>query len=356
MSLLAAGCALSLFAAGARAQDGDVVAGDEPVAEEPAPESGSEAESVPESEAESEAESGTVVGNLRLADPEIARVTSNEAYLRERGRHCAGRGRSQWVISQLLAAQHNPDGALNLLRVGACIPLNTTPGVLNDYTNLEFGIVNELSPSFVRGGGYAQITPLSFLQFRISASALVYWPLPTNRTGYNPVDGYDSRYDPAALPQGVGYVAGGWNADFIGIFRAKVPFNETWALLVVNIFNLSYFDIGDADYYLNLRWDVILQQQDWMFNNEAMLGIEARINSDFGVRLGLYDSFRHVFESGYDGHQVGIFAMGWWPNPSDAVWDLTPFVRAGTYIDHAFRAETFSVTGGVMTQYRLGDM
>ncbi len=333
MPLLAVLWAMSSVAGDARAQEAA------PSADERAEEGREEGE---------EGEEGDV--------EEIARVLSNEAYLETRGRHCAGRGRSQWVVTQLLAAQHNPDGALNHLRVGACFPLIRTPGVLYDYTNIEFGLINDLSPSFVQVGGYLQVTPLSFLQLRVDSSGVVYWPLPTSRTGYNPVDGYGSRYDPAVFPKGTGTVATGWNFNFVANFRAKIPFNEVWALLVVNIFHLGYWDVGDANYYVNLRWDLILQNQDWMFNNEAMLGVESRFNRDFGMRYGFFDSFRHVPESGYDGHQVGIFAMGWWPNPSDAVWDLTPFVRAGMYIDHGFRAETFSIVGGVTTQYRLGDL
>jgi hypothetical protein len=285
---------------------------------------------------------------------------SDEEYLRARGRHCAGRYREQVVLSQLFALQVNPEGVLNQFRLGLCFPLIRNPGVLFDYTSVEIGVLNELTPAFTHLGGYAQISPLSFLVFRAELSGLVIWPLPANRAGYYPVDnGYDSPYDGDDLPAGEGVTETGWNLNLITILRGKVVFTEVWGLILLSILSVGYWDVGEDVHYFNLRWDVILNGKDWVIANEAFLGVEQRINPDFGIRYGLFDSYRRVPNAGYEGHQLGIFFMGWWPKPHEAVWDLTPFVRAGYYLDHAFRADgagEFSVTAGLMTQYELGGL
>jgi hypothetical protein len=257
-------------------------------------------------------------------------------------------------MSQLFAIQTNPEGAYNQLRLGMCFPLVRRPGVLFDYTNIEIGIINELSPAFAHLGGYAQITPLSVLQIRAEASALVYWPLPVERAGYYRRAGYDGGFQPSDLPAGEGRVETGWNLNLIATLRGKVAFNRTWGLILLDLLSVSYFDIGPGDYYFNMRWDVILNGDDWIIANELFVGLETRVGDGFAFRYGFFDSYRRVPNAGYDGHQLGIFAMGWWPKPYPNVWDFTPFIRAGIYIDHDFRTETFSLTAGLITQYELG--
>jgi hypothetical protein len=279
---------------------------------------------------------------------------SEEEYLEQRGRHCAGRYKEQWVLSQLFAVQTNPEGAYNQLRLGMCFPLIRTPGVLFDYTNVEVGMINELTPSFTHLGGYAQIAPLSFLVLRVEASGLVYWPLPLRRTGYNPVyDGYDSPYDSEDFEAGEGQVQTGWNMNLIAVLRAKVALSRVWGILLLNILNVGYWEVGEG-HYVNLRWDVVMNDSDWIIANEAFLGAEARVADAFALRFGAFDSWRSVPNAGYDANQVGGFAMIWWPKPFPNVWDFTIMARLGYYTGHAFRTDEWSVLGGLVTQYELG--
>jgi hypothetical protein len=279
---------------------------------------------------------------------------SDEEYLARRGRHCAGRYKEQWVLSQLFAAQSNPDGAYNQLRLGMCFPLIRTPGILFDYTNVEIGMINELTPAFTHLGGYAQIAPLSFLVFRVEASGLVYWPLPLKRTGYNPVyDGYDSGFESDDFEAGAGRVQTGWNMNLITTLRAKVALSPVWSILLLSILNVGYWEIGEG-YYVNIRWDVVMNDSDWIIADEAFLGAEARATDAFALRFGAFDSWRGVPSSGYTANQVGGFAMLWWPRPFPNVWDFTIMARLGYYTDHAFRTDSFSVLGGLVTKYELG--
>jgi hypothetical protein len=97
-----------------------------------------------------------------------------------------------------------------------------------------------------------------------------------------------------------------------------------------------------------------MAREDWILANEAFFGFETPILPDFGLRYGGFDSFRYVPANDYVGHQLGLFVMGFWPRPDTNVYELQPFIRAGYYIDHAFRGDSFSVLAGVITQYDLG--
>ncbi len=148
----------------------------------------------------------------------------------------------------------------------------------------------------------------------------------------------------------------GFNINFITVFRAKVALSRTWAVLLLDILNVGYFDIGADTHYVNIRWDVVMNGSDWIVANELLGGVEARVNDDFGLRFGAFDSYRRVPNSGYDANLVGGFAMIWWPKPFPNVWDFTIMARLGYYTGHAFRDDSWSVLGGLVTQYELGDI
>ncbi len=269
-------------------------------------------------------------------------------------RHCVGTGERRWVLHQLFAAQTNPEGGLDVLRLGACFPLITTPNVLFDYTNVEIGEVNELSPAFVQLGGYAQITPLSLLQLRVELTGLAYWPLGLDRAGYYGVRAYDARFSADDLPGEEGRGTTGLNANFIGTLRLRVPFGPKLAAIGISILTVGYWRVGEAPYYLNLRWDAVLAREDWMIANEAFFGLETPLTRALALRYGGFDSYRLVPASGYHAHQLGLFVMAYWPKPSGGVLELSPFLRAGYYTEHAFRGDSFSVLAGVTLQYDLG--
>jgi hypothetical protein len=269
-------------------------------------------------------------------------------------RHCAGTGERRWVMHQLFAAQTNPEGGLNTLRIGPCFPLITTPNVLFDYTNIEVGAVNELSPAFSHFGGYAQITPISPLQLRVELTGLVYWALGLDRAGYYAVRDDDARFSADDLPADEARGATGLNANFLATLRLRVPLHPKLAFIGLSILTLGYWRLGEGEHYLNLRWDAIMAREDWILANEAFFGFETPLTPDFSLRYGGSSSYRLVPASGYAAHQLALFVMGYWPRASAAVLELSPFLRAGYYVEHAFRGDSFSVLLGVTMQYDLG--
>jgi hypothetical protein len=272
------------------------------------------------------------------------------------GRHCLGETRAKWVVRQLAGAQNNPGGGENTVRVGICVPLVTRPGPLFDLTHVEVGVVNALSPAYVNGGGYVQITPLSLLVLRAELSGVAYWSFPFPRAGYFPLSGYDAPFDDDDLPSEDGAAATGWLLRLVGVLRLRFPRDATVRVVGMSLFEAERWSIGDAGYYFNLRRDVRMARTDWVVNNEALLGLEVPVVGTMFLRMGVFDSFRTVPRARYGANQVGVFAMPWWERPASRVYDLAPFLRVGMYTGHAFRTGGFSVLGGTFVSFDLGPL
>jgi len=277
---------------------------------------------------------------------------AEEAEGSSRARHCAGEGGPRLVLHQLVAAQYNPWGVEHSVRFGACVPLVTTPGVLFDYTHVELGVVNYLSPVYTQFGGYAQITPLSFLQLRAEVSWLGYWPFFFNRAGYFSRQNYDADYRDHTLPSDQAGRAFGWNVNLIATFRARVSVGPV-AIAMLSMFSVEAWALGDEPYYLNLRRDLILRQTDWLLANEAIACVEIPLTEVVSLRIGAYDSYRGALMSGEESNQVGLIIMPVFSRLGSAARDFSPFVRVGAFTHHPFRRGTVGVLAGLMASYSL---
>jgi len=272
------------------------------------------------------------------------------------GRHCVGQARPAWVLHQLLVAQINPGGVENSMRAGLCLPLFTEPHILLAYSSLEVGAISYLSPAYKELGGYLQVTPVSPLQLRAELGGVVIWPFPFPRAGYFGLSGYDADFQSDALPKGEARSATGWNLNLIAILRFRAPRNSAIQVFGFSMLSAERWVIGDQGFYFNLRRDLPLARADWVVANEALLGFELPFSGELRIRIGAFDSFRHVPAADYTGNQVGIFAMLWHPAPTGALRDLSPFLRLGIHTHHAFRAGTPALLAGTFVSYDLGGL
>lgn len=271
------------------------------------------------------------------------------------GKHCLKEQKSKWVVHQYLGVQHNPTGAEHHMRLGLCIPLITTPGILFDLTNIEFGAITYFTPAYFQGGGYAQITPLSLLVLRAEVMGVVYWPLGLDRTGYYSVPDYDADLRPEAFPADDGEVASGFNISLVAILRMKVPLGPV-SILGLSQFGAEYYDIGDGGHSVNIRRDLINDEGDWVLTNEGILGVEIPLPMETLLRIAVYDTWRTVPESEYVGNHVGGLVMVAWDRVGEQIHDLQVFVRAGGYTHHAFRTGEFYVAGVALMSYDIGEL
>ncbi len=201
-------------------------------------------------------------------------------------------------------------------------------------------------------GAYAQLTPLSPLQLRIELGHVSVWPFFFDRAGYFGLAGYDADFRNDRLPAEDASSAQGWNLNLVAILRARIRIGSV-GIVVMNQLNYEYWRVGEADFYLNLRRDVVMSRSDWVLYNEALLCLEINLNDDIAMRVGVFDAVKYVPRSGYLGHLIGGMVMFNWRRLSRGVYDLSPFVRVGGYTHHAFRRGTTAVTVGVIASYEL---
>jgi hypothetical protein len=225
------------------------------------------------------------------------------------------------------------------------------PHILFDYTHVELGFVNYLSPVYSQVGGYFQVVPLSLLVFRVELSWLGYWPFFVDRAGYFGRSSPDDDYRNRALPAEAASTATGWNMNIVGVLRGRIPLGPV-GLVFLDIVNYEYWRLGSEPYYVNLRRDMIVPRSAWILANEAVVALEVPLSGTLNLRVGGFDAFRCVPATEHRANLAGGIVMLHWPKARRAR-DLSPFVRVGVYSHHPFRRGTVAVLAGVTTSYEL---
>lgn len=293
---------------------------------------------------------------LFAASPALSQTTRATAAA-PAGKHCLDENRTKVILNQTLAGQINPLGAEHHLLLSACVPLIQTPGVLYDFTNIEGGLVNYLSPTYVHQGGFLSITPLSVLQIRAEFTGIYIWSIPLDGAGYYPYQSFEGDFSNAARPAEIAGHARGSSFGLSATLRGKIDLPKELDLLLVNTTLVEQWNIGSAPYYYNLRRDIILQQSDWTVRNTFASLVEIPITQNFAVRAGLTDELTMAPSSGYATNVAALLATGLVRRYGDTLRNLQLFVRAGIYTHHAsankFRTAEANAIAGVNVLYDL---
>lgn len=268
------------------------------------------------------------------------------------GQHCVGAGSSRWVWHHMLLGQYAPWGLEHTGRAGYCTPFVRRPGMLWSMTHAEVGVVEILSPAYGNVGGYVQVAPISPLVLRVEVTYMAYWPFPMDRAGYFSRSGYDDDVRPEVLPYEQADSAQGFNVNVVAVLRAKVDLGRV-ALVVLNALTISFWQMGDADYYVQPRYELVMANADWALNNEAFLMVEIPLPRDTGLRVGLYDSLRYGIGSAHVNNNVGLVVMPSWEEAGRSVRGLAPFFRIGMYTDHDFRQADVTLYLGLLMSFDL---
>ena len=270
------------------------------------------------------------------------------------GSHCLGEDCGKLILDQLLGARLIPVGIENRFDLGVCLPLVRNPHPLLAYTNLRFGAVNYVSPTYAHLGGFVAISPISILEFRAEASGLALWPTPFDRTGYQVVDDYEASFSKAALPASAGTSAWGFFAAFKPTLRARVGLGSSPLSLVVNAgLPFEFWKVGDQEYYYNCRRDLVLAQQDWLLANTAIVAIEIPVHPNATLMLGGMDDLNYVPSSKYLDHMVsGVISIRL-DRLGKGMRDFQPFVTVGAYEKHAEFDDQLWIGIGIAAAYPL---
>jgi len=273
------------------------------------------------------------------------------------GKHCLDEGRTKVILNQTLAGQINPLGGEHHLLLSVCVPLIRTPGVLFDFTNIEGGLVNYLSPTYVHQGGFLSITPLSVLQLRAEFSGLYIWSLPIDGAGYYPYQSFEGDFSNDARPAEIAQHARGSSFGLSATLRGQLDLPQNLDLLLLNTTLVEQWNIGPAPYYYNLRRDLILQKSDWTVRNTFAALVEIPFGPNLAVRAGVADELTMAPSSGYATNVAALLATGLVRRYGTTIRNLQLFVRAGLYTHHAsankFRTGEANLIAGVNVHYDL---
>jgi hypothetical protein len=268
------------------------------------------------------------------------------------GKHCLGETCPKLVMHHVFGGRINTTGVENTVEIGPCLPLIRKPGILFDYTNVSFGFVNVLSPTYSNFGGYLEIAPLSFLVFHAQAGVQLLWPLGLDRTGYHVRSGYDDEYSHAALPGEDGEGAVGWYALAGGTLQIKIPLGPL-GLIVLDTFSVEFWQLGAEDYYYNCKKDVVLARRDLLIDNSAMVLLEVPLHRNFALRTGGLDDWIYVPASKHVDHRIyGVLGFNF-SRLGRAAHDFMPFVAVGGVLRHGFLEGQATMLLGFMTDYQL---
>lgn len=261
----------------------------------------------------------------------------------------------QVVAHQRLVALLNPMGLEHRFDLGVRESLGDQSDIFFHGAHVQTGITTFVAPVYLIGGGYVEVSPLSFLVLRGELLGAGIWPIGMNGAGHYALGGYDGDVRAQSLPGEEGQSASGWTASVSATLQGAVDVGEH-RLLMMSELGFARALLGDDAFYYSMKYDLVLAREDYVLTNSAFLGVELRAAPDFVVRLGAYDDLRHVPASGYVGHQVGGLAMVEWEHPGPGVGSLAIFVRGGGYTHHVTRQDEATILGGVAVDYDLGGL
>lgn len=292
--------------------------------------------------------------NIRPRLPIGASAQNNK---NSNARHCLREGKSKVYLDQLLAGGLNPRGAEHDLAVTFCTPLITEPGILYDFTNIEVGLQNYTSGVYTWLGGFLSIAPLSFLQLRAQFTGIGLWTLPLDGAGHFARKGYSDNFDTTDLPADQAQSTSGSSFMLSASVRGSVPISSNLNVLLSNTVQGENVRFGDDSYYYNLRNDLILAKNDWVFKNTSIVLAEYARGPNLSFMAGLYNEFTLVPASDYKTDLLAAIFIGVLRRPGATIRGLSAFVRPGFYLSHAsekqFRNHEAAVLIGFGAIYEL---
>jgi hypothetical protein len=269
------------------------------------------------------------------------------------GSHCLGEDCSKLILDQILGARLTPAGIENRFDLGLCFPLIRNSHPLLAYTNVRFGAVNYVSPTYAHLGGFFAISPLSILELRAEVSGLTLWPTPFDRTGYQVVDAYDSPFDKPDLPASGGTTGWGVMAVIKPTLRGRVPLGSKLSLVFNDSLAFEYWQVGDQDFYFNCRRDMVLARKEWLVYNSAILALEVPIHPNATLMVGAMDDLVYLPPAGYTDHRLHGLAAIRLDRLGKSIREFRPFVGVGRIFSHKEFQGQMSIILGISTSYRL---
>lgn len=288
----------------------------------------------------------TVVLIAALAAPAVARADAHA---------CAGRSTPRWISRTTFGLSIVPFGAEIQARAALCVPLRPWDGDWLDLAAFEVGVLTYLSPVYLYGGGYVQLTPTNLLTFRVEAAGIDYWNLPIEGAGYYALPAANTPRNSMTLAVQNGQSATGWMIRGLVTAQAHIPLGSV-ALLVWDTVLGERVSIGSGPYFVNLQIDHTQAASDLIVGNDAALVLEVPVAGGPQLRFGGFDSVRAATGTGSLGNQAGgLFVVGW-PRPIAEISWMEIGLRAGAYTNHTIRTGDFNLSAWITVEWDLGGL
>lgn len=274
-----------------------------------------------------------------------------------RSKHCLDDDRPKVFLGHTLAGQINPLGSEHHLVLTLCFPFVREPGLPFEGSRLEVGAANYLSPTYDHQGAFISLTPFAFLRLRVEATGIHVWTLPINGAGYYAFQSYDDDYSDEVRTQDRARQAGGFAFAGSARLQARIGPAEGLNVVIVNTFLAEAWSLGDGPYFYNLRRDILLAREDWVFKNTAVSFVQIPITANVATRLGVTDDTVVVPVSGRTGNIVAGLATLLIRRVGATIRELQPFLRIGVHTHHGsangFRVGEANGLGGVTATYDI---
>ena len=263
------------------------------------------------------------------------------------GKNCLGEPRPALVMRQVLGIKWGPWGIEHQLRVGGCVPLVRTPGVLFDNTFIEAGFQAHTSPIYVMPGGYVDIAPLSVLQFHVQFAPVFYWPISLNGAGYYELDSYEEDYSEELLLPENGESALGWYLRTGVTLQAAVSLGPV-RLLATNTLLAELWELGEQPFYFHNRNDIPAAKREWFLDNMTLVMAEIPLHPNLDLRAGVNHQLTMNLGAKQMSNFLGGVAMFRFKKLGRAIRDFTPLVRFGGRSRHPVREGDFTFIVAVL--------
>ena len=256
-------------------------------------------------------------------------------------KNCLGQAKPAPVLNSLFGIKYGAWGLEHRLRIGYCAPLVKKSGLLFDYSFIQAGYQQHLTPIYLMPGGYLQVAPLSFLIFNFEAAPVLYWPIGLGAAGYYPIDSYESDFSASALPGEDGATALGWYVRGGVTLQLAAPLGPV-RLIILNSLNVERWVIGDAAHYFHNKHDLPAANPESFIDNNAIVMAEFKVHRNAQLRLGINDQLTQTFGGEGVSNVVAGVAMLNLSKLGPRIVNFMPILRLGGRTHHPVRQGDFN--------------
>jgi hypothetical protein len=249
--------------------------------------------------------------------------------------------KSGFFYDQNLQASYNPLGLQFVSKLYFRVPLVKAKGLLWESTKLDFGIQNNLSPSYDLVGAFVNIEPIAI--FSLNATAQLAGFYKALGFGFYDISSYTSGFDSAALSPLTARDTSGYVLSVAPTLKAAFG-----PVAVLDTGTLTYYNVDNGQGYFYERiGNTVLAKRDIELSNSGYLLYTLKP----GLLAGLNDSIMYVPASGYLSHRLN--AIGVYTRDLNAGLSLYGAFMMGTFLADEYYQYALYVAGQIGFTLRL---